>query len=332
MPSSRAFAFDDPHPYQAAIRAAKVEITPTTKGHFHAELLQIDLHRLWMQRSRESLPQLCRGSIDADRAAIEFPVGAPGFRLNGLDVAPGEIVVHSWKSCHCLSLAPGHIGTMSLTPADLAATGRVLLGRDLTVPPVAQVVRPAPAHMTRLMSLHEQAAQLARTVPDILARPRLARGLEEALIHAMIRCLTGVTISVDSAARYHTAAISKFEEFLAENCDQPIYLSEICTAISVSESTLRRCCHERLGMGPVRYLWLRRMHLARAALMRPYPATGNVTVTGIATDYGFWELGRFSVEYRKLFGESPSATLRRPPDDRRTIQNRPFNLPVTDSA
>jgi AraC-like DNA-binding protein len=83
-------------------------------------------------------------------------------------------------------------------------------------------------------------------------------------------------------------------------------------------------------MGPVRYLWLRRMHLARIVLMRADPATA--TVTGIATDYGFWELGRFSVDYRTLFGELPSATLRRSPVDARLAQNRPFDLPTTDFA
>ena len=73
-------------------------------------------------------------------------------------------------------------------------------------------------------------------------------------------------------------------------------------------------------MSPKRYLWLRRMHLARRALRRA-DAEGT-TVTEIASDYGFWEFGRFSVAYRSLFGESPSTTLRRTPDERRLETDR----------
>ena len=80
-------------------------------------------------------------------------------------------------------------------------------------------------------------------------------------------------------------------------------------------------------MSPTRYLWLRRMHLARRALRRADPVVA--TVTNIATNYGFWELGRFSVAYRSLFGESPSAALRRPPEDPRTKKNigSPWQFP-----
>jgi AraC-like DNA-binding protein len=57
----------------------------------------------------------------------------------------------------------------------------------------------------------------------------------------------------------------------------------------------------------------------------------SATVTEIATSFGFVELGRFSVEYRKAFGESPSQTLQRTSPDRTLAiggLNRRGRLPV----
>jgi transcriptional regulator GlxA family with amidase domain len=110
-----------------------------------------------------------------------------------------------------------------------------------------------------------------------------------------------------------SAVITRLEELLAVQHDRPLHLAELCAAAGVPERTLRLWFQKHLGMAPVRYMWLRRMHLARSALMRASPATA--TVTGIAIDHGFWELGRFSVAYRTLFGESPSASLRRRIDE-----------------
>jgi transcriptional regulator GlxA family with amidase domain len=63
------------------------------------------------------------------------------------------------------------------------------------------------------------------------------------------------------------------------------------------------------------------MHLAHRALVRATSATA--TVTDIAINHGFWELGRFAVAHRALFGEAPSLTLGRPPVDRATSRKSP---------
>lgn len=334
MASSSVLTFVDPHPYQAAIRAAQVEILVTTKGDFRAELTKIDLPRLWMQRGRESLPRISHSHIPAERAPIFFLAGAnqPAIHHSGMDLSPGEIMVYgSGATHHHRTSAPCHWGSMSLTPRDLASAGRAIVGRDLAVPSVTYLVRPAALLVARLLDLHEAAGQLAKSAPDLLARPQVARALEQSLVRAMIMCLTeGTAVEMSAGGQHHAAVIARFEELLAANHEQPLYLAEICAATGVSERTLRVCCQQHLGMGPVHYLWLRRMHLARRALRLADPAAA--TVTGIATEFGFWELGRFAVEYRTLFGEPPSASLRRPADDRRASRDRPLSLADSESA
>ncbi len=102
----------------------------------------------------------------------------------------------------------------------------------------------------------------------------------------------------------------RFRKVVEENADQALYIPELCRALRVSDRTLRACCQEQLGMSPKRYLLLRRMHLARRALRDSAPTA--MTVTEVATRYGFWQFGRFAGEYKSLFGELPSATLSHP--------------------
>jgi AraC-like DNA-binding protein len=323
MVGSSVVKFTDPQPYQAAIRPAQVEILVTAKGDFHAELTRIELPRLLMQRGRESLPRIVRSTVSSERPPIFFlaDVDQAAMRHSGMKLSFGDIMaVGSGSPHHHRTWAPCHWATMSLTREDLAATGYALVGRDLTVPPFSYVVRPASVSMSRLLQLHDAAGQLAKIAPEVLAKPEVVRALEQALVHAMIMGLTdGTPVEMNRWDHRHSTIIARFEELLAASQGCPLYLAEICTAIGVSERTLRVCCHDHFGMGPIRYLWLRRMHLARHALMRADSTTS--TVTEIATEFGFWELGRFSVAYRALFGETPSASLRRPPEDLPTSQN-----------
>jgi AraC-like DNA-binding protein len=333
MPSSRILFFTDPHPYQATVRAVETELFVTPRGEFRAQLTPLNLHRLWMQRGWEALPRVFHSVASAKRAPIVFLADAVQRALRhggGTELSAAAIIIDGVGTTrHHRGSAPSHWASMSLTPEHVAEVRSIANGRGSTAPVVTRLVRPDPVLMGRLLALHDNVARLARIAPARLAQPEATRSLEQALIRAMIRCLTGTPLEVRTATRRHTEIIARLENLLAANQDRPLYLAEICATTGVSERTLRVCCHEHLGMGPVRYLWLRRMHLARAALIRADPA--SATVTSIATDHGFWELGRFSVEYRRLFGESPSLALRGAPD-RRVPPNRPFNFQSSEFA
>ena len=107
----------------------------------------------------------------------------------------------------------------------------------------------------------------------------------------------------------HSVVIARFEEFIAENGRRQLNMRELCAATGTNEHTLRTCCHERLGTTPSKYVRLHRLKLVHEALQTADPST--TSVTQIAAEYGFSEFGRFAAEYRKLFGERPSASLYR---------------------
>jgi AraC-like DNA-binding protein len=284
-----------------------------------------------MQRGDESLPRVVSITPNGKRASVLLSIdrNQPAMHINGMAVSASEIVLHGVSSLrHSRSSAACRWGALALTQEDFAAAGQALIGREFITPSLTDRIRPPAPLLSRLRNLHEAAGNLAKTAPDILSRPEVARALEHALVHAMVSCISGgVTAEAGTAYHRHAVVMRRLEELLEANPDRTLYLAELCVATGASDRTLRACCQEHLGMSPMRYLWLRRMHLARRALRVADPAAA--TVTEIATNYGFWELGRFSVAFRSLFGESPSAALRWPPDDLRPQKNTgwPWQLP-----
>jgi AraC-like DNA-binding protein len=311
MPSSEVHTFTDPDDYAAAIRAATVEATVTGRGQFAAKRIRIDLHRLWMQRFTENLPRVLHTSLAPGRAVITFRT-RPGRGLlwSGVEMQADYITRHSeGEETHQLSSGKACFGAMSLPVEEMASAGATMAGCDLTPPPNTLTIIAPPGAMAKLQRLHVAAGYLAEYAPEIIANPDAARGLEQALIEAMVDCLGEGKDREDSVAqRQHELIMRRFRRVLEENRADSLYVPEICKAIRVAGRTLRVCCQEQLGMGPKHYLLLRRLHLVRRALREAAPDA--TTVTKIATRYGFWELGRFAGEYRSLFGESPSITLR----------------------
>jgi AraC-like DNA-binding protein len=333
MPWSRVLSFDDPFSCQTAVQGGQVEILPTTRGTFRAELTQIGMNKVWMQRFSLAQPIISTAAANADRKVVGFLTddGSPQLQHCGLEVAPHHMLVYGNDVLHQRSQRAVQYATMSVPQDDFPTLAKTIIGREFLEGSQISVLRPDPSLMSRLVKLHKAVIQLAHDTPEILLMPEIFRALENDLLHTMVRCLAhGASVESSPGDRRHSSLMGRFEEFLDANFDRPIYLAEICAAIGAAERTLRAACEEHLGMGPIRFLTLRRMHLVRAALFSG--DAGETTVTKIATDHGFWELGRFAVAYRNMFGESPSATLRQPAEQRAIHLNRPSSLPIDIAA
>ena len=102
--------------------------------------------------------------------------------------------------------------------------------------------------------------------------------------------------------------VERVEAFLQTHLGESLPLAQLCDVAGVSERSLRNAFYDMRGMSPKRFVLHERLNEVRRAL-RDADATSG-TVTTIATDHGFFELGRFAGTYKAVFGETPSATLR----------------------
>jgi AraC-like DNA-binding protein len=101
--------------------------------------------------------------------------------------------------------------------------------------------------------------------------------------------------------------VKRAVEYMHANLDAAIGLPEIVAASGVPGRTLIQHFRDFKGTSPMRYLRSARYEKVREALSRAEP---EERITEIAPKWGFNHMGRFSLEYRRRFGESPSATLR----------------------
>jgi AraC-like DNA-binding protein len=107
--------------------------------------------------------------------------------------------------------------------------------------------------------------------------------------------------------RHRQATVAAAEAYMWSHIYDDICLQEICRGINCGARTLINYFHSLYGMSPIRYLKILRLNRVRQALRA---RSRSVTIFDVAADHGFWHMGHFSTQYRTLFGETPSQTLR----------------------
>ena len=106
------------------------------------------------------------------------------------------------------------------------------------------------------------------------------------------------------------ALTHRARDYLFANLDQSFSLRALSEAARCSERVLQYAFREVYGVGPQGWFQAMKLNEANRELRACGP--GEVRVTDVALRWGFTHFGRFSVEYRRMFGERPSDTLKRP--------------------
>jgi AraC-like DNA-binding protein len=101
--------------------------------------------------------------------------------------------------------------------------------------------------------------------------------------------------------------VERVDGWIRAHAAQPMSLDELRTVAGVSARTLQEACLARWGQTPIELVASRRLEIARSLLS----SARAPAVTAAALQSGFSHLGRFSVAYKRAFGESPSDTLAR---------------------
>lgn len=130
----------------------------------------------------------------------------------------------------------------------------------------------------------------------------LIQGLLQIQPHNYTEALT------ECAVPASTAVAKRAIDLMHAHPETPWSTAELAQATGASARALQRA-FERCGQPPpMMYLRRLRLHHVRAELAANSP--DSLTVTTVAGRWGFVHLGRFASQYRQLFGETPSETLR----------------------
>jgi AraC-like DNA-binding protein len=314
MPSSSTSTFSEPDDFEAALcRQADVDLLVTGQGRFRARLTQVALHRLNLVAANETgsriafistRPNLALVCWALERHRSQIWCGTPSSADEVVTLGPGaRLHMRTQGGCRWAGL---WISTAVLDRYWRAITRTPVMRLN-----GASSWRPRNGPLRTLRTLHAAAISVFEHRAGEALTTSAVDGLEQQLIHALIECLSDGVPGVQSntTRQRHDRLMARFEDACMSEQHRLPGLKELCMTLGVPERSLRNCCKRHLGMSPMSYLRLRRMKLVRHALHSARPSDSGVAE--IIRRHGFTEPGRFSARYRQLFGELPSATLKR---------------------
>ena len=102
--------------------------------------------------------------------------------------------------------------------------------------------------------------------------------------------------------------IAQAEQKMLAHLETPLTLKQLAENLGCSSRALSFGFKDLFGVSPMRYLKVRRLNAVRQHLKASEPE--NCTIAILASQFGFYSPCHFTRDYKTMFGELPSETLR----------------------
>ena len=150
---------------------------------------------------------------------------------------------------------------------------------------------------------------ILETMPARFQKPRIAALIAEDLIPLLICAMPRRSKHSASVKPYRRhVLVTKAKQVILEHLEKPLTLKQLAQGLESSSSALSYGFQDAFGMSPMRYLKVQRLHAVRRCLKTADPRLHSIQA--LSNRFGFWSAGHFARDYKAMFGELPSETLR----------------------
>jgi AraC family transcriptional regulator, ethanolamine operon transcriptional activator len=300
--------FEDVDHFASSLRPAKGRYLQTGRSEARWWVEQLDFGRATVQAAQVGAGSVFSGVTATTSFAICLPIHLRGpVRVDGRSMDPNSFIVTGGGRATTISVGgPNTWFTVTFSGTDsLDEATQAILSRSLKLnKAAADFCDKAGGNlrgMARRLLSHE--AQLTPAAVDSAEREVLETLL--VLPHAERESRK----SVGRQRFSRPQLIAKCFEYCHSHEGQSVSIADLCSNLNLTDRTLRNVFYDYFGVAPIRFLKLRQLHEINRKLMRASPQ--EETVTAIASAFGVWDFAQFARQYRSIFLERPSETLRR---------------------
>jgi AraC family ethanolamine operon transcriptional activator len=267
------------------------------------------LRRITIQYGSEGGGIICEGVTLADCVVMFVPMqNAAAITCNGQVCVDNCWMLQTPDREFCYSVTAPNEWTSIYIPLELWTQ----LSEKFPSVPMNRLVRTPPPLIAKFRELVRRFLAIDHDFSRFMEIQSIVDSIEAELLSAIVAMVSSSEPEPNAVTgrpvipRGYVLRTAK--ELLDERLDRRPPAGTLAAATGVSERTLRNIFRDYYGIAPLRYLKLRQLHCVRGALKQADPKRD--TVTRVVSLYGVKEYARFAQQYRRLFGESPSKTLR----------------------